>query len=70
MPANSESVATIIFSEEQGQTKLTITIKCKSIKDRDALLQMRIDIGTARTLENLAQYLHRVELAGPRSTQQ
>ena len=26
-------------------------------KDRDALLQMRIDAGTAQTLENLAAYL-------------
>jgi uncharacterized protein YndB with AHSA1/START domain len=63
MPASSESVATIIFSEDQGQTKLTMTIECKSIEDRDALLQMRIDVGTARTMENLAEYLHRIDLA-------
>jgi hypothetical protein len=27
------------------------------------LLQMRIDVGTSRTLENLAEYLDRVDLA-------
>jgi uncharacterized protein YndB with AHSA1/START domain len=63
MPAFSESVTTIVFGEDQGQTKLTMTIECKSIEDRDALLQMRIDVGTARTMENLAEYLHRVDLA-------
>jgi uncharacterized protein YndB with AHSA1/START domain len=67
MPANSESVATIILSEDTGETKLTMTIECKSIEDRDALLQMRIDVGTARTLENLAAYLNRIDLADDRS---
>ena len=28
--------------------------------DRDALLQMRIDVGTAQTLENLAAYLPKI----------
>jgi hypothetical protein len=39
-------------------------IECSSIEDRDALLQMRIDVGTGRTLENLAEYLDRVDLTG------
>jgi uncharacterized protein YndB with AHSA1/START domain len=58
--SSPESVATLIFSEDSGKTKLTMTIECKSIKDRDALLQMRVDVGTARTLENLAEYLHKI----------
>jgi hypothetical protein len=37
-----------------------MTIECNSIEDRDALLKMRVDAGTARTLENLAEYLHKI----------
>jgi hypothetical protein len=44
-----------------------MTIECNSVGDRDGLLQMRIDVGTARTLENLAEYLDRIEGAGLRS---
>jgi uncharacterized protein YndB with AHSA1/START domain len=60
IPSSPEAVATLIFSEHQGKTKLTMTIECRSIEDRDALLQMRIDVGTAQTLENLARYLHKI----------
>jgi uncharacterized protein YndB with AHSA1/START domain len=60
MTSNPESAATLIFSESSGKTTLTITIECKSKEDRDAMLQMRVDAGTARTLENLAAYLHRI----------
>jgi uncharacterized protein YndB with AHSA1/START domain len=66
-PSGPDSVATLIFSEEREKTKLTMTIECNSVGDRDALLQMRIDVGTARTLENLAEYLDRIERAGLRS---
>src|SRR5712692_8086354 len=59
IPSRPDQIATLIFSEEGGKTKLTMTIECKSVGDRDALLQMRIDVGTARTLENLAEYLDR-----------
>jgi hypothetical protein len=38
-------------------------IECASIEDRDALLQMRVDAGTARTLENLALYLERIKIS-------
>jgi uncharacterized protein YndB with AHSA1/START domain len=60
IPSSPEAVATLIFSEHERKTKLTMTIECKSIEDRDALLQMRIDVGTAQTLENLARYLHKI----------
>ena len=49
--------ATLVFTEEGEKTKLTLTIECATKKDRDALLQMRVDAGTAQTLENLAAYL-------------
>jgi uncharacterized protein YndB with AHSA1/START domain len=58
-PSGAESVGTLVFSEHKGQTTLTMTIACASRTDRDALLQMRVDVGTARTLDNLDEYLHR-----------
>jgi uncharacterized protein YndB with AHSA1/START domain len=54
---SSGSVATLIFVEDAGKTKLTMTIECPTIEDRDALLRMRVDVGTARTLDNLAKYV-------------
>jgi uncharacterized protein YndB with AHSA1/START domain len=56
-PSSPEPAGTLIFTEEGGKTKLTMTIECASRSDREAMLQMRVDAGTARTLENLAAYL-------------
>lgn len=58
LPSSSESIATLSFIEDSGGTKFIMTIECQSIEDRDALLAMRVDVGTARTLENLAAFLH------------
>ena len=55
--AGLSGIATLVFTEDGKKTKLTITIECATSKDRDALLQMRVDAGTAQTLENLAAYL-------------
>ena len=52
--------ASLVFTEEGKKTKLTMTIECATSKDRDALLQMRVDSGTAQTLENLAAYLRTI----------
>ena len=49
--------ATLVFTQDGKKTKLTMTIECATTSDRDALLQMRVDAGTAQTLENLAAYL-------------
>jgi len=59
-PGSPESVGTLVFSEDGKKTKLTMTIECTSIEDRDALLEMRVDVGTAQTLKNLAEYLHTI----------
>jgi uncharacterized protein YndB with AHSA1/START domain len=61
-PSSAGALTELIFSEEGSQTKLTMRIECASIEDRDALLQMRVDAGTGRTLENLAMYLERVQI--------
>ena len=56
-PSSPEPIGTLVFTEDGKKTKLTMTIKCTNKDDRDALLQMRVDSGTAQTLENLAAYL-------------
>ena len=55
------SICTLVFSEVGGKTILTMTFACESRADRDALLQMRVDEGTARTLDNLDEYLNAIE---------
>lgn len=57
VPSSPESIATLRFVGDSGGTKFTMTIECQSMEDRDALLAMRVDVGTARTLENLAAFL-------------
>jgi uncharacterized protein YndB with AHSA1/START domain len=49
--------STLVFTEEGKRTRLTMTIECASRQERDALLHMRVDAGTARTLDNLGAYL-------------
>lgn len=56
-PSGVESVGTLLFSEHDGMTTLTMTIECQSRADRAALLEMRIDVGTTRTLDKLDEYL-------------
>ena len=56
-PDSPDRGATLVFTEEGNRTKLTMTIECVSGQERDAMLQMRVDAGTAQTLENLAAYL-------------
>lgn len=58
--------ATLVFTRMGKKTKLTMTIECATTSDRDALLQMRVDEGTAQTLENLAAYLPTIAEAAPR----
>jgi uncharacterized protein YndB with AHSA1/START domain len=57
-PSSPESIATLSFVEYGSGTRFTMTIECESIEDRNALLAMRVDVGTARTLENLAAFLY------------
>jgi uncharacterized protein YndB with AHSA1/START domain len=62
-PSGAESIGTLVFSEHDGTTTLTMTIECQSMADRDALLDMRIDIGTTRTLDNLDEYLGTIRVS-------
>jgi uncharacterized protein YndB with AHSA1/START domain len=56
-PSGAESTGTLVFSAAGETTTLTMTIECASKADRDALLDMRVDVGTARTLDNLDEYI-------------
>jgi uncharacterized protein YndB with AHSA1/START domain len=56
-PGGTDSLGTLEFEERAGQTTLTLTMTAASKKARDAMLEMRIDGGTARTLDNLGEYL-------------
>src|SRR3978361_1896613 len=56
-PPGPPQLGTLIFSESDSGTTLTMTIECPSVAQRDEMLAMRIDAGTARTLQNLAAYL-------------
>lgn len=55
--------STLVFAEVGKQTKLTITIECATRQEREILLQMRIDAGTAQTLENLSAYLLKMTMS-------
>lgn len=57
LPTRGEPVATLNFRDGNGGTRLEMRKVCESVEDRDALLEMRVDVGTGRTLENLAEYL-------------
>jgi uncharacterized protein YndB with AHSA1/START domain len=65
IPPGAESVGTLVFTEHDGTTILTMTIACRSKADRDALLEMRVDVGTTRTLDNLEEFLG--QIGQPRS---
>jgi uncharacterized protein YndB with AHSA1/START domain len=58
--SSPDQFSTLVFAEEGKKTRLTITIECASRQERDALLQMRVDAGTAQTLNNLAAYLPQI----------
>jgi uncharacterized protein YndB with AHSA1/START domain len=58
-PASPLQRATLVFTESESGTRLTMTIECQSVAQRDAMLAMRVEAGTAQTLQNLAAYLDR-----------
>ena len=57
--SGAETVGTLRFDADGRHTILRLTMTCASQSDRDALLEMRVDAGTVRTLENLGEYLER-----------
>ena len=56
-PSGGKTIGTLEFRHEGGATTLVMTMSCQSAADRDALLRMRVDAGTVRSLENLNEFL-------------
>jgi uncharacterized protein YndB with AHSA1/START domain len=56
-PAGAESLGRLEFREQAGRTILTLTMEAPSKEARDSMLRMRVAAGTARTLDNLSDYL-------------
>jgi uncharacterized protein YndB with AHSA1/START domain len=56
-PSSPEPVGTLVFTEVGKKTTSTLTIECATNQDRETLLQIRVDAGTAQTLESLAKFL-------------
>jgi uncharacterized protein YndB with AHSA1/START domain len=52
-----ETLNTLVFTEERGQTTLTITILYPSKDARDAALKTGMKDGAAQSLDRLEQYL-------------
>jgi uncharacterized protein YndB with AHSA1/START domain len=67
-PSGVEALGTVLFDERDGRTTLRLTIACASKADRDALLEMRVDAGTLQTLENLGEYVVRLDADAGQST--
>jgi uncharacterized protein YndB with AHSA1/START domain len=51
------AIGTIVFNAVGAKTQLVVTIECASEMERDQYLRMGIAVGTARSLENLRNYL-------------
>jgi uncharacterized protein YndB with AHSA1/START domain len=49
-------IGTVVFFEDGTNTRLVVSIECKSEAERDQLLKMGVAVGTARTLDNLARH--------------
>ena len=56
-PNGADTLGTLEFEERAGRTTLILTMTAPTKGARDAMLEMRIDAGTARTLANLGEYL-------------
>jgi uncharacterized protein YndB with AHSA1/START domain len=49
----------VMFQEAAGKTQMTLEIECRSAEQLEQYLKMGIDVGTARTLDNLVAYARR-----------
>jgi len=60
--APSPGMATIVFTEEAGNTRVTARIECKTAEELNALTNMGMVPGFTETLNNLEEYVG--ELSG------
>jgi uncharacterized protein YndB with AHSA1/START domain len=50
------SIGKVVLADSDGGTAMTVTIECSSAAHLDEFLKMGVDVGTARTLDNLVAY--------------
>ena len=51
------SFGSVTLEEAGGQTLMMVTIKCHSPEQLEQFLQMGVDVGTSRTLDNLVAHV-------------
>jgi uncharacterized protein YndB with AHSA1/START domain len=47
----------VVLQETGGKTQMTVDIECRSAEHLEQYLEMGVDVGTARTLDNLVVYV-------------
>jgi uncharacterized protein YndB with AHSA1/START domain len=50
------AIGRVLLEEASGKTLMTVEIRCRSAEQLDQFLKMGVDVGTARTLDNLVAY--------------
>jgi len=49
----------VVLKDADGKTHMTVEIACRSAAELDQFVKMGVDVGTARTLDNLVAYASR-----------
>jgi uncharacterized protein YndB with AHSA1/START domain len=55
------AVGAVDLQDVSGKTYMTVTIKCRSHSHLEEYLKMGVDVGTARTLDNLVAYMEKMK---------
>jgi uncharacterized protein YndB with AHSA1/START domain len=58
------ATSTLLFTDDGSRTGFSMTMDCALREDRDALLAMRVDEGTGRTLANLDRHVRSLQGRG------
>jgi uncharacterized protein YndB with AHSA1/START domain len=59
------AIGRVILEEAGRRTHMTVEIECRSAEHLDQFLEMGVDVGTARTLDNLVAYAQRFSTSVP-----
>lgn len=62
-----DAVGTVDLQDMDGKTFMTVTIKCGSSSHLEEFLKIGVDVGTARTLDNLVAYVGAMKSWGAQS---
>lgn len=59
------AIGRVTFHQVSGKTHMVVEIECRSAEHLDQFLEMGVDVGTARTLDNLVAYAQRFSTSVP-----